>query len=37
VSTTVIVNDPVALLFAASVAEQLTLVAPSGKIAPETG
>ena len=36
-STTVIVNDPVASLFAASVAEQLTSVAPSGKIAPETG
>ena len=37
VSRTVTVNDPVAVLPAASVAEQLTVVVPSGNVEPEGG
>jgi hypothetical protein len=37
VSTTVIVNEPVAMLPEASVAEQVTVVVPSGNVEPEVG
>ena len=37
VSCTVTVNEHVDVLFEASVAVQLTVVAPTGKVEPETG
>src|SRR5688500_3009744 len=36
VSTTLTVNEPLAVLRAASVAEQVTTVSPSGRVAPDT-